>query len=208
MRLKRPFQFLRLRPKFTSASLFGVEGSGRCVVSREVFPLLELVLGWLIGSTSRGRPVQKVERVAPSTESVRPVIISRQAPAIDLTNGRERCDFPVVGATFHQETLIAMFGKYTRAGLTGHCGAEFTRDLNNSHDVNAIKVAIRGQTVGYFSRDEAQYLVEWMRANNVNKEYVFKCTAYLSGGSRSNQHDLIPYYVKINYKRPKKISTD
>lgn len=170
-------------------------------MTRHSSMIFEMIAGWMSGSAAKRAKVPPGRSpVTPSPEVAdRPA--AQIAPAIDLTGG-DWCDFPVVGTNYKQDALISMFGKYTRAGLTGHCYAEFARETDNSHDANAIKVMIRGCAVGYFPREESKYLVGWMQQNNVASNYVFKCLAYLSGGSRSNQHDLIPYTLKINYKRP------
>ncbi len=64
--------------------------------------------------------------------------------------------FDIVGEASYQVALEALAGKKTREGKELHCTAMVSREPENSHDPNAVKVEIGGKTVGYFSWADAK----------------------------------------------------
>ena len=77
--------------------------------------------------------------------------------------------FHLAGPSFHQAEL-------KRLPLDQELDATLEHELHNEHDPNAIRVTVRGLTVGHFHREDAERFVEWIGARGYAGR-IFKAPA-------------------------------
>ena len=137
-------------------------------------------MGWLAGLFGRKASVQS-------------------APRLLENKGYNR---NVVGESYHHEALLQIAGGYSRSGCEIENQATLRLDDANPHDANAVGVWIAGQRVGHLSREDAvsfrQALPEVAEA---------RCGAKITGGWRTNQHDVGDFEVRLRAKWPPKIES-
>ena len=130
--------------------------------------------------------------------------VARQ-PSVVRLKMRDWCGMSVAGTYYRQETLIRLFGRYTRTGVELHGEGTFARDRHNEHDANAVAVRISDQVVGYLPAADAARFVAWMSTNLIADDAIFPCKVYVRGGMRTSQHNEEPFRVSINYAWPPKL---
>ena len=130
--------------------------------------------------------------------------VRRAAPIVHLQM-RDWCGMSVAGTYYRQETLIRLFGRYTRVGVELHGEGSFSREPENEHDANAVAVRIVDQVVGYFPAAQAARFVAWMSTNMIADNAIFPCRVYVRGGMRTSQHNQEPFSVSINFAWPPKL---
>ncbi len=88
---------------------------------------------------------------------------------------------PVVGESNYQNHLERICGKRKRDGEDRIIDAILVLEDTNPHDKNAVRIEIRGMTVGYLSRDHAmQYRKKLKRAGHPKIKGT--CSANIRGG--------------------------
>jgi hypothetical protein len=89
--------------------------------------------------------------------------------------------FPVVGESHYQTALASICGGYTEEGHDVVVEANLVLEDSNPHDPDAVRVDIKGETVGYLSRENARQY----RNRLIEEGYphvVAKCMANIRGG--------------------------
>ena len=77
--------------------------------------------------------------------------------------GGHEFDYPVVGEGSYQKALAAITGGKTEDGVQIYCVAHLVPEPRNKYDPNAVSVIIRGQKVGYLSRDDARRMLQVLK---------------------------------------------
>jgi hypothetical protein len=64
--------------------------------------------------------------------------------------------FDIVGESHYQDVLEKLAGGRTEEGVAVEYDARLVPERKNPYDPNAVRVDIKGQTVGYLSREDAK----------------------------------------------------
>ena len=107
--------------------------------------------------------------------------------------------FEVVGESQYQSALAT---QYRRLGGNGHdlkTTASLCPDDNNPHDVNAVRIELSGQTVGYLKREAARIYRESL-GNQPSR-----CGAKIVGGFELDDGTQAYFGVKLNLSWPPKL---
>lgn len=154
-------------------------------------------MGWLSDFLSGLRGGAKVQQPAPAERPLRSSIEPPpgrlpKAGHIQWRSG----SFPtaVVGESNYQSAIMAECGSHTRYGVEHECLATVRPDPGNRFDANAVEVLIRGQRVGFLSREEAPRMKEALEAVGLASA---TCGARINGGWRTNQHDEGHFGVRL-----------
>lgn len=110
--------------------------------------------------------------------------------------------FEVVGESAYQRGLSAIAGGKTRDGVRVYCAALLSPEPSNRHDNNAIKIVVRGQTVGYVARDLTSEIHSALRDARCG-EGVAK--AVIIGGWRRNRGDEGHFGIFLDISDPPEI---
>lgn len=129
---------------------------------------------------------------SPAEPKARPAKASARRGSV-VTNLKT---FPsnVVGEGNYQDALATVAGGYQRDSQAFEIPAVIALDPANSYDPNAVKVEIKGRTVGYLPSAEAKRIGEMMRQQGIEEAYL---KAKVCGGWRTNQHDQGNFGVKL-----------
>lgn len=100
-----------------------------------------------------------------------------------------------VGESHYQEALENICGGHSRYGHEFECIAILAPEPENRFDSNAVKVSIKGKTVGYLSRQQAGRVSSAMRELNLLQA---GCRAKINGGWRTNQYDSGYFGVRLS----------
>ncbi|MDP5307894.1 HIRAN domain-containing protein [Paracoccus spongiarum] len=104
----------------------------------------------------------------------------------------------MVGESNYQDALAKVAGGYQRDSQAFEIPAVIALDPANSYDPNAVKVEIKGVTVGYLPAAEAKRIGEMMRQQGIEEADL---KAQIRGGWRTNQHDQGNFGVKLRLPR-------
>lgn len=157
-----------------------------------------------------------VETIAPAA----PTSEARAVPATKPAEGRllneDRVDWsrfddcrrvPVVGYDFHQPGLRAVTGDQMRPDLRYECRARLVREPDNEHDVNAVKVMVGDQKIGYVKAGSAKRMQKRLRAiTEAGTVEDYTCLIRIRDASGTLQaHLQVPYSSELlkGYKNPK-----
>jgi hypothetical protein len=102
--------------------------------------------------------------------------------------------FNVVGESHYQDVLEGIAGGYRRDSQAFAVSAVMALDPENRFDLNAVRVEIDGQTIGYLPKAEAKRIGSMMQDQNVSAATV---EAQVRGGWRTNQHDEGHFGVRL-----------
>lgn len=128
--------------------------------------LLAIVLVWAFA--------KKPSNKAPSGN-----VLSSDIPRI-AGNGRFAVE--VVGESNYLHSFETICGPRSKDGVNMQTRAHLVLEHNNTHDSNAVRVSIQGQTVGYLSRPVAANFRQVINAAGHSKHSVFDCAAVIRGG--------------------------
>lgn len=93
--------------------------------------------------------------------------------------------FEIVGESHYQSNIERFAIKREGKGCFTEVEAKIIRELNNSHDKNACRVDIKGLTVGYFPRNNAESWVKLLgRLNMPDNSEVYVKAVIVGGGSK------------------------
>lgn len=98
----------------------------------------------------------------------------------------------IVGESSYQSVLSAIAGGKTEEGVRKICEATLVLDNGNRHDNKAVRVEIRGRTVGHLSRQDARRY----RAGNPKKSE--RVPALIIGGWDRGRYDEGMFGVKLD----------
>ena len=104
-----------------------------------------------------------------------------------VLDGDGTFDQEIVGESFYQDTLEALFGPKTEDAVQIATNARLVCELNNPHDSNAVAVMMKGQKVGHLSRADAVAYRRELRSLFGHREPEAIVDALVVGGwSRAN----------------------
>lgn len=113
----------------------------------------------------------------------------------------------VVGYDFHQPGLRAVTGGQMRPDLRYECRARLVREPDNEHDVNAVKVMVGDQKIGYVKAGSAKRMQKRLRAmTEAGTVEDYTCLIRIRDASGTLQaHLQVPYSSELlkGYKNPK-----
>jgi hypothetical protein len=113
----------------------------------------------------------------------------------------------VVGYDFHQSGLRAVTGGQMRPDLRYECRARLVREPDNEHDVNAVKVMVGDQKIGYVKAGSAKRMQKRLRAiAEAGAAEDYTCLIRIRDASGTLQaHLQVPYSSELlkGYKNPK-----
>lgn len=93
--------------------------------------------------------------------------------------------FEIVGESHYQSNIERFAIKREGKSCFTEVEAKIIRELNNSHDKNACRVDIKGLTVGYFPRNNAESWVKLLgRLNMPDNSEVYVKAVIVGGGSK------------------------
>ncbi|MEQ0924045.1 hypothetical protein ABLT40_09625 [Acinetobacter schindleri] len=95
--------------------------------------------------------------------------------------------FEIVGESHYQSNIERFAIKREGEGCFTEVEAKIIREFNNSHDKNACRVDIKGLTVGYFPRNNAESWVKLLgRLNMPDNSEVYVKAVIVGGGSKDH----------------------
>lgn len=113
----------------------------------------------------------------------------------------------VVGYDFHQPGLRAVTGGQMRPDLRYECRARLVREPDNEHDVNAVKVMVGDQKIGYVKAGSAKRMQKRLQAMaEAGTAEDYTCLIRIRDASGTLQaHLQVPYSSELlkGYKNPK-----
>lgn len=104
--------------------------------------------------------------------------LAQEAPRMP---GPGSFDYEVVGERSYQPALEKLAGGRTEDSADIECVAVLIPETDNPHDKNAVRVEIRGLTVGYLPRDFAKRYRRYLRHHNQPLACI-SCNALITGG--------------------------
>ncbi|MBU1361473.1 MAG: HIRAN domain-containing protein [Gammaproteobacteria bacterium] len=90
--------------------------------------------------------------------------------------------FEVVGESNYQKAFHKLFGEPGEGGGAVRVEADLVLENDNKHDSNAVRVDIRGLTVGYLPRQMAKNFRKAIKRDKHTKWSTFKAGAEVRGG--------------------------
>lgn len=98
-------------------------------------------------------------------------------------------DLAIVGESNYQRALIRIAGRRsTKENRRVECAAVLHLETDNPHDRNAVRVTMRGETVGYVPRAEAADLREALARFGVLDGQQVEVDAVIVGGRQRNNY--------------------
>lgn len=114
---------------------------------------------------------------------------------------------PVVGYDFHQVGLRTVTGGQMRPDLRYECGARLVREPDNEHDVNAVKVMVGNEKIGYVKAGSAKRMQKRLRLmEEAGTAEDYTCLIRIRDASGTLEaHLQVPYSSELlkGYKNPK-----
>lgn len=106
----------------------------------------------------------------------------------------------VVGESHYQDNLAAICGERKPDGENRIVEAVLVLDDSNPYDPNAVRVDIKGMTVGYLSKEVAPHFREHMTSLG-HRSTSFQCRANIRGGWDRGGGDTGHYGVWLELPR-------
>lgn len=98
-------------------------------------------------------------------------------------------DLAIVGESNYQRALIRIAGRRsTKENRRVECAAVLHLETDNPHDRNAVRVTMRGETVGYVPRAEAADLRAVLARYNILDGQQVEVDAVIVGGRQRNNY--------------------
>lgn len=94
--------------------------------------------------------------------------------------------FEIVGEASYQSALRKIAGKKTEESKRFYTDATILHEPQNQYDSNAFKVVIDGQTVGYFSRDDALRFKDFLIKKGMGLNEPYHVDAVIVGGWKND----------------------
>ena len=118
---------------------------------------------------------------------------------VPFLRGTDGYGYEIVGESQYQNTIAEIAGPKTEDAAEFYVKAELIAEPSNQYDKNAVRVDIKGMTVGYIARHEAPEIQrELLRISRSGKA---RCEAVVVGGwidDNSEGH----YGVKLDLVTP------
>ena len=105
--------------------------------------------------------------------------------------------FDIVGEASYQKALSKICGGKKEDSAKQYVEAELYLENDNPHDNKAVCVTIKGQTVGYLSRNDARAFRKQVKELE-NKKPTFLCKALIVGGWSRSKSDKGNFGVKLD----------
>lgn len=104
-------------------------------------------------------------------------------------------DFEIVGESFHQKAL----SRITGGGEADDIEATvlLVPEDNNKYDKQAVKIEIRGMTVGHLSREDARRFRKLLQDKGLEGQ-VTSCSAVIRGGGEAYDGEELYYGVFLS----------
>ena len=109
----------------------------------------------------------------------------------------ENNEFDIVGEASYQKALSKICGGKKEDSAKQYVEAELYLENDNPHDNKAVCVTIKGQTVGYLSRNDARAFRKQVKELE-NKKPTFLCKALIVGGWSRSKSDKGNFGVKLD----------
>lgn len=153
-------------------------------------------MGFLSKIFGRRQTVEVVTSPVPIAAPKQPEAPPRPAPGRLLKVDWRDGSFPmeVVGESNYQPALVSICGSHTREGHDGEYEAIIELEPSNRYDPNAVKVMIKGKTVGYLPREQAKRVGGQLDEAG---SAAARCRARIRGGWRTNQYDEGDFGVRL-----------
>lgn len=108
-------------------------------------------------------------------------------------------DFDVVGESHYQGDLERLAGGRTRDGVDVEVMAALIPEDGNAYDPRAVRVEVRGLTVGYLDRESARAYRRLAKARGIEGGAVL-CPARIVGGWDRGKKDRGHFGVRLEWK--------
>jgi hypothetical protein len=131
--------------------------------------LLEKLLG-IFGRDTDRNSIKNYQTQSQSTIATAGVDSSCSSKPSATSTGKFH--IPVVGVTFHQETLSNICGNNREEGVPIYKQASLILENDNPEDPNAVKIDIEGKTIGHLSRRNATVWRGKMMSENRSGEVM------------------------------------
>jgi hypothetical protein len=106
-------------------------------------------------------------------------------------------EFDIVGESKYQDALEEICGGRTEDSAEHRTEAVLYLEDSNPHDNMAVRVDIRGRTVGYLSRNDARSYRQQLKKLG-HERIVCRCDAMIVGGWRRSRADQGHFGVKLD----------
>lgn len=123
--------------------------------------------------------------------------ISRSAVKYLDLRGDGRYHVDVVGESRYLESFERTFGRRTADGIDEECDAELVLEDDNPVDDQAVRVEIKGSTIGYLSREHARTYRTWLGVR-ADAQPRARCRALVRGGWDRGAGDTGNYGVSLD----------
>ena len=108
-------------------------------------------------------------------------------------------DFEVVGESNYQGVLERLAGDHETESTDVEIVAELELENNNPHDPKAVAVRVRGQTVGYMSREDARSFRRRLGQKGLGSSTT-TCGAQIVGGGTRRNGEKLSYGIRLDIK--------
>jgi len=116
---------------------------------------------------------------------------------VGVLRGTGRYEFDIVGESKYQDSLERICGGRTDESAEEYVQAVLVLEDSNAYDNQAVRVDIRGLTVGYLARKDARsYRAQLAKMGHAS--LVCTCNAVIVGGWRRSQKDQGHFGVKLD----------
>lgn len=121
----------------------------------------------------------------------------------EALSGKGAYSLPVVGESHYQDALNQVCGGRTEDGHDREVTATLVLDDGNEYDELAVRVDVRGRTIGYLSRDKARTYRDRLRELRVTLPAA-DCPARIRGGWSREGGDDGHYGVRLDLRLSRK----
>ena len=165
---------------------------------KEFLPVLValVIIAWLIAKSNKYQRSNPASTASPSRSLPR----ARQAPApAYIWPAIGDFDFEVVGESYYQPAISALAGEHGDDGADLHTTALLVPDNHNPYDDKAVRVDIRGLTVGHLSRDNARSFRRRLAQKKLGTAPT-QCDALIMGGFVLQDGQRADYGVRLDIR--------
>ncbi len=114
-----------------------------------------------------------------------------------ITNGPGTYSTDIVGESYYQKALERICGGWSKNGHRREVEAFLHVESNRSRYPNAIRVVVKGETVGYLDRETARCYRTQLEKAGLRGTTV-KCNAIIVGGWDRGNLDIGHFGVKLD----------
>lgn len=109
--------------------------------------------------------------------------------------------FQLVGEFYYQSAFKKLVGDHGDRGAHVECVAMLIPENTNRFDSQAIRIDIKGMTVGYFNRNDARRFRMRLNTKKLAGK-ITSCNAVIEGGQLLNDGNHSIYSVALAINRP------